>query len=57
MCCVAAPIFDMKGDAIAALSVSGPANRLEPIEQNRDMVESATRTAQNISAKMGYSSN
>ena len=56
VCCVAAPIFDMKGDAIAALSVSGPANRLEPIERNRGMVQSTIRTAQSISAKMGYSS-
>jgi DNA-binding IclR family transcriptional regulator len=57
VCCVAAPVFDMKGDAVAALSVSGPADRLEPIERNRDMILSATATAQNISAKMGYSSN
>ena len=55
VCCVAAPVFDMKGDAVAALSVSGPADRLEPIERNREMILNATATAQNISAKMGYS--
>jgi DNA-binding IclR family transcriptional regulator len=53
--CVAAPIFDMKGDVIAGLSISGPADRLEPIEQNQALIEKAKRAASNISVKLGYS--
>jgi DNA-binding IclR family transcriptional regulator len=53
--CVAAPIFDMKGDVIAGLSISGPADRMEPIEQNRALIEKAKRVANNISVKLGYS--
>ena len=56
VCCVAAPIFDMKGDVIGGLSISGPLSRLEPIERNRDLIEKARQTASNISAKLGYSS-
>jgi DNA-binding IclR family transcriptional regulator len=55
VCCVAAPIRDMKGDVIAALSVSGPVDRLEPIEANDDMIANALGTAQRISARMGHS--
>jgi hypothetical protein len=47
--CVATPIFDMKGNVIAALSVSGPEDRMEPIERNRPMIENARETARNIS--------
>ncbi len=53
--CVAAPIFDMSGEVIAGLSISGPADRLEPIEQNRKMIESAKQTAIDISILLGYS--
>jgi IclR family KDG regulon transcriptional repressor len=56
VCCVAAPIRDMRGDVIAALSVSGPADRMDPIERNDNMIGNALRTARRISAKMGYSS-
>jgi IclR family transcriptional regulator, KDG regulon repressor len=56
VCCVAAPIFDMKGDVIGGLSISGPVDRLEPIERNRDLIEKAKQTANNISVKLGYSS-
>ena len=54
--CVAAPIFDMNGDVIAGLSVSGPADRMEPIEGNRKVIESATHTASQISSKLGHAS-
>ncbi len=56
VCCVATPIFDMKGEAIAGLSISGPADRMEPIENNRDFIEKAKQTAKKISVKLGYSS-
>jgi IclR family transcriptional regulator, KDG regulon repressor len=56
VCCVAAPIFDMKRNVIAALSISGPADRLEPIGNNKSLIEKAKQTGQNISFKLGYSS-
>jgi DNA-binding IclR family transcriptional regulator len=56
VCCVAAPIRDMKGDVVAALSVSGPVDRLDPIEANDGMIANALGTARRISARMGYSS-
>jgi DNA-binding IclR family transcriptional regulator len=56
VCCVAAPIFDMEGDVIGGLSISGPLERLQPIERNRDLIEKARQTANNISVKLGYSS-
>ncbi|MGB9834839.1 MAG: IclR family transcriptional regulator [bacterium] len=52
--CVAAPIFDMSGRAVGALSISGPAGRLEPLEQNQILIEKTCATAKNISKKLGY---
>lgn len=52
--CVAAPIFDINGNAVAALSISGPAGRLEPLEMNRNLIEKACATAQIISRNLGY---
>ncbi len=52
--CVAAPIFDMGGRVVGALSISGPAGRLEPLEENRFLIEKAVETASNISRKLGF---
>jgi DNA-binding IclR family transcriptional regulator len=52
--CVAAPIFDLNGQVVAAISVSGPASRMEPLETNRKVVERTVQTAQSISASLGY---
>jgi len=54
--CVAAPVFDLTGKAIAAISISGPSVRLDPLEENQDLIEQAKRTALNISIQLGYSS-
>jgi IclR family acetate operon transcriptional repressor len=54
--CVAAPIFDMRGKVIAGLSISGPVDRMEPIERNQAVISNATQTARNISIMLGYSS-
>lgn len=53
--CVAAPIFNMFGKAIASISVSGPASRIDPVEDNRVMIDLTRDAAVNISKKMGYS--
>ena len=55
VCCVAAPIFDLSGEVVAGLSISGPTDRMEPIERNRKMIENARQTASHISTKLGYS--
>ena len=53
--CVATPIFNMFGKAIASISVSGPASRIDPVEENREMINLTLDAAANISKKMGYS--
>ena len=55
--CVATPIFDMDGKAVAAISISGPALRMDPIEENRPMIDKACATAMRISNKLGYTGN
>ena len=52
--CIAAPIFNSDGQAIAALSVSGPAIRLDPLEEQTDLILQTKLTALNISRQMGY---
>ncbi len=32
MRCIAAPVFDMNGEAVAGISVSGPTSRVSPDE-------------------------
>ena len=50
--CVAAPIFDHRSVAIAALSISGPANRVTP-ERITDLGRLARRAAAEISQRLG----
>lgn len=52
--CVAAPIFDQSGKAIAAVSVSGPSHRMDPVDQNETIINLSMTTAQEISSKLGY---
>lgn len=53
--CVAAPVFDQSGDAVAAISVSGPKDRLDPIAANQALIEQTRWAASDISSKLGYS--
>ncbi|HEY5670261.1 MAG TPA: IclR family transcriptional regulator [Anaerolineales bacterium] len=52
--CVAAPIFDFTGQAIAALSISGPEARMDPIEENNDLISLILHASMNISRQLGY---
>jgi len=52
--CVAVPIFDIDKKVVAALSVSGPSGRMEPMEDNPALIEKARQTAQRISSQLGY---
>ena len=53
--CIAAPIFDLHGQVVAALSISGPSIRLDPIEKNMETISKAKQAALNISRQLGYS--
>ncbi len=52
--CVAAPIFDIGGRVVAAISASGPAGRLDPLDKNRDLIDLTVETAGSISRRLGY---
>lgn len=53
--CIAAPIFDLSGDVVAALSISGPSARMDPLEDNDMLIQKTKQTALDISRQMGYS--
>lgn len=55
--CVAAPIYDYTGNVVAAISVSGPSTRMDPIAQNEYVINITKQVAQDISKKLGYSNN
>lgn len=52
--CVAVPIHNMKGDVIAAVSVSGPASRMDPVREQTHLIELALASVQRISSRLGY---
>lgn len=52
--CVAAPLFDISGKAVAAISVSGPAGRMEPLETKQGLIDRTMEAARTISARLGY---
>ena len=51
--CVGAPIFDHRGQVIAAISVSGPTVRMSE-ERKRELVQLVKDTSIKISRRMGY---
>jgi len=52
--CVAAPIRDYSGCVIAAVSISGPAARVNPA-RDKELSAAVRRTALDISERLGYS--
>lgn len=54
--CIAAPIFDIDGLPVAALSISGPSARMDPLQDNIEMIQKAKETAMKISRQLGYAS-
>jgi IclR family acetate operon transcriptional repressor len=52
--CIATPIFDLSGQAVAALSISGPAARIDPLGENGEMIALAKQAAENISHMLGH---
>lgn len=51
--CVAAPIKDNKGTVIAAVSLSGPSNRILDTKLN-NIIADVTKTVKKISMRLGY---
>ncbi len=54
VCCVAAPIFDINQKVVAALSVSGPSTRMDPIRENENIIRKVKETVFEISRQLGY---
>lgn len=52
--CVAAPILDHRGRAVAALSVSGPASRMVTLQDSQGGIEQVIEAAKEISNRLGY---
>lgn len=52
--CVAAPIFDISGEVVAAISVSGPAGRLEPLRDQASLIQTTIEVSRKISRRLGY---
>lgn len=52
--CVAVPVFGKNGVIPAAISVAGPANRMEPLQENWTVIDATRATAAKISQKLGF---
>lgn len=52
--CVAAPVFDDGGRAVAAISISGPASRLGDLDDQPELIQRTTDAARAISRRFGY---
>ncbi|PWH19938.1 MAG: IclR family transcriptional regulator [Ardenticatenia bacterium] len=52
--CVAAPVFDGTGEVVAAISVAGPAGRMEPLASRTDIIERTLSAARTISSRLGH---
>lgn len=53
ICCVAAPIFDNRGEAVAAISVVGPMERMPRPLAGSETAYHVVETARQISAQLG----
>lgn len=52
--CIAAPVFDEMGKVVAAISIAGPAGRMEPLTSRTDLIERTLRAARAISNRLGH---
>ncbi len=53
--CIAVPVRNLEGRVVAAISISGPAARIDPEGEDRNLVELAQQTAHDVSLRLGYS--
>ncbi len=52
--CVAAPVYDMNGEVVAAISLSGPSSRLTSLDQDHPFCRKTVQAAKSVSANLGY---
>lgn len=52
--CVAVPVYDSYGQPIAALSITGPGDRMPRERLEHELLHAALNAAQNISARLGW---
>ena len=52
--CIAAPIRDMTGEVVAAISISGPSFRMVREKTENEIVPILIQTAKDISVRLGY---
>jgi DNA-binding IclR family transcriptional regulator len=52
--CIAAPIYNLTGQVVAAISISGPVSRMGPVENQTELIRETQKTAQSISMRLGY---
>lgn len=50
--CISTPVFNGQGKVIAAISVSGPASRMEPLEDNSGLIDFTLEAARRITKKL-----
>ncbi len=54
--CIAAPVFNYEGKAVASIGISGPSNRITSHYMKNELAEVVKEIAAKISARLGYSS-
>jgi DNA-binding IclR family transcriptional regulator len=52
--CIAVPLFNVTSEAVAAISVSGPASRMDPLESQVELIAKLKESARSISLRLGY---
>lgn len=52
--CISAPIYDQRGEVIAAISISAPVSRMKTHLLKKKLKDQVIETALNISRKIGY---
>jgi len=54
VCCLGAPVFDRSGCVVAAVSVSGPLQRLKDSAKREEVGHALVQAAHEVSRRMGY---